>query len=92
MKLYDMEWKEKTNCRMKYPIDPKLVIEEPPELQRLIEYAKILSKPFNFARVDFYITEGKIYFGEITFTDGAGFDKIYPYAFDIELGSYLKLP
>jgi hypothetical protein len=91
MKLYDVQWKEKDNCRMKYTNDPKLVFDKPQELQSLIEYAKILSKPFHFARVDFYIIKGKIYFGEITFTDGAGFDKIHPYSFDMELGSYMKL-
>jgi hypothetical protein len=92
IKLYDLEWNEKVNCKMKYSSDSGVFIKKPKELLELIEYAKILSKPFHFARVDFYIVKGKIYFGEITFTDGAGFDKIYPYVFDVELGSYLKVP
>lgn len=47
-------------------------------LLKLIELSKKLSKKFTFVRVDFYIVEDKIYFGELTFTEGAGSDAIYP--------------
>ena len=33
----------------------------------------------------------KIYFGEITFTSGAGFDRFSSYSFDLEFGSSLTL-
>lgn len=92
MKLYDLEWKELTHCRTKFSYTSELKVDKPKELELLIEYAKKLSKSFHMARVDFYIINEKIYFGEITFTDGAGFDKIIPYSFDAELGSYMKIP
>lgn len=49
--------------------------KKPECLAELLEYARKLSKPFIHARVDFYIVKDKIYFGEITFTNGAGFDR-----------------
>ena len=43
-------------------------------------------------RVDLYNVEGKIYFGEMTFTTEGGLNYITPREFNVELGSYLKLP
>lgn len=58
----------------------------------MLEYAKKLSKDFLHVRVDFYNVNGKVIFGELTFTKGAGFGKISPHSFDIEMGSWLRLP
>ena len=58
----------------------------------MISYAEKISEQFTHARVDFFIVNNNIYFGEITFTNGAGFDHIKPYSFDEEMGSWLKLP
>ena len=44
----------------------------PDSLKTMAEYARILSKPFPFVRVDFYFANNKIYFGEITFTPANG--------------------
>ena len=90
--LYDLDWNTIDNVKMKYSYDPQCILKKPQELYKLIEYAKKISQPFHHARVDFYIVEGKIYFGEITFTDGAGFDRITPYSFDAQLGNYMELP
>lgn len=66
-------------------------IKRPECLEELLKEARKLAGDFPHVRIDFYIVNNKIYFGEITFTNGAGFDKIYPYSFDVELGSYIKL-
>lgn len=47
-------------------------IERPANLERMIEIASKLSKPFKFLRVDLYEVNDKVYFGELTFTP-AGF-------------------
>ena len=39
----------------------------------------------------FYIIKNKIYFGEITFTNGAGFDRFSSYEWDKEMGDKLRL-
>lgn len=65
---------------------------KPSCLNEMLEYAKKLSAEFLHARVDFYIVGDRIVFGEITFINGAGFDKFSSYDFDLEMGSKLKLP
>ena len=47
-------------------------VEKPEMLEKMMEYSKILAKEFPFVRIDLYQVEGKIYFGEITFTSAAG--------------------
>ena len=40
------------------------------------ELAVVLSKNIPELRVDFYEVNNKIYFGELTFFDGSGFERI----------------
>lgn len=54
--------------------EEKIEIEKPVMLEKAIEYAEILSSDFPFVRVDFYLFESKIVFGELTFTPSAGMD------------------
>lgn len=42
--------------------------------------------------MDLYNVDGKIYFGEMTFTNGSGLDPIVPEKYDKVLGDYWKLP
>ncbi|MEL3908995.1 MAG: ATP-grasp fold amidoligase family protein [Treponemataceae bacterium] len=58
----------------------------------LFDLSSKLSKDFFHVRVDWYIVDKKIYFGELTFQDGAGFDKFDSYEDDLLLGLWLKLP
>lgn len=88
--LYDINWNFLDNINFRYQHGH--VIEKPEVLPELLDYAKKLSGPFILARVDFFIVNHQIYFGEITFTNGAGFSKITPHTFDIEMGSWLRLP
>ena len=88
--VYDINWNKREEVFLKYPHDEW--IEKPEVLDQLIQYAEKISSKFHHARVDFYIVNNRIYFGEITFTNGAGFDHIKPYKFDLEMGSYLELP
>lgn len=43
-------------------------------------------------RVDFYEVNGQVYFGELTFFDASGYDKIIPESYDLKFGSWIKLP
>lgn len=40
----------------------------------MIRYATVLSAPFPFVRSDFYLVDGKVIFGELTFTPASGLD------------------
>lgn len=44
--------------------------------------AKKLSKEFDFIRVDLYIFDNKVYFGELTNIPGSGFERFYPEKYD----------
>lgn len=61
---------------------------KPKKIKEMIEIAKKLSSDFDYVRVDLYEVEGKIYFGELTFTDGSGYDLLKPDKYDIEWGTY----
>ena len=41
-------------------------------LSQLKEYAKVLSESIKLVRIDFYIVDGKVFLGEMTFAPGAG--------------------
>jgi hypothetical protein len=49
-------------------------LPKPEGIDKVFEYAMKLSKPFPFVRSDFYLENGKVTFGELTFTPCGGFD------------------
>ena len=51
-----------------------------------------IAKDFPYVRVDFYDVDGKLYFGEITFFHGGGFDVFRPEKYDKLYGEKLQLP
>lgn len=65
----DREW----NLKVGYD-DDGADIEKPKMLQKAIEYAEALSVDFPFVRVDFYLFEDRVVFGELSFTPAAGMD------------------
>lgn len=65
---------------------------KPKNFEKMKELATILSKDIPELRVDFYEVNNKIYFGELTFFDGSGFDKIEPREWDEKLGGWITLP
>ena len=65
---------------------------KPKNFDEMLEIAEKLAKGLPHIRVDFYDCNGQIYFGELTFFDGSGFDKIEPLEWDYKIGKMLKLP
>ena len=63
----------------------------PSNINELKQIAEKLSEGINSVRVDLYTDLNNIYFGEFTFYDGAGFDKIEPIEWDYKLGSYITI-
>lgn len=49
-------------------------VPKPNNIEKVFDYAEILSKPFPFVRADFYLENGHVIFGELTFTPSGGFD------------------
>lgn len=88
--IYDTKWNLLKGKSMGFPC-AREASPAPECLEELLHYARILSEDFKHARMDFYIVNGKIYFGEITFTSGAGFHRFPSYEFDLEVGSKFSL-
>jgi len=64
-------------------------IRKPPNLTKMIELAQILSRDFNYIRVDLYNINKQIYFGELTETPESGFGKFFPTQMDNIWGNQL---
>lgn len=66
-------------------------LEKPEQYDKMLELAARLSSGFSHVRVDLYNIEGKIYFGEITFTSGSGLEPNVPESADLMLGNLWNL-
>ena len=88
--FYDLQW-NKLNVKNHYP-NSDLIMEKPKQLKDIIKYSKIISKGFPHMRVDFYVENNKVIFGECTFFHFSGSQPFEPKSFDYELGSFLGLP
>lgn len=66
-------------------------IKKPEQLEKMLIIAESLSQGFNFVRVDLYIHNENIYFGEITLHPGGGFEPFIPGSFDRILGDKINL-
>lgn len=62
-----------------------------PLLLKAIELSKVLIGDLEYARIDWYIDNGKLYFGEITLTPAAGLGKGYGTELDVLMGQYWNL-
>lgn len=71
--------------------DADIIPEKPEKYEEMIRIAEKLSEGLIQVRVDLYLCNQKIYFGEMTFFDGSGFTKMEPEKWDYKLGSYIKL-
>lgn len=65
--------------------------QKPAQFEKMKELAKILSQDIPFVRVDFFVVDGKIYFGEFTFFDHAGMRPFKDNGWDEKLGSWIEL-
>lgn len=88
--FYDLEW-NKMPFERHYP-NSDITLNRPENYERMIQLAEKLAKNIPFVRVDFYNVKGKIYFGELTFYPGSGFEEFTPYEWDKKLGNMLILP
>lgn len=88
--FYNRSWQE-----MPFKIGrmPKESLPQKPQnFDKMVELAEILCKGFPFVRVDFYDVNGKIFFGEMTFTSGSGLSYFEPAEYNLKLGEMITLP
>ena len=65
--------------------------KKPAMLDKMLEISKELSKECPFLRVDFYLSNSKLYVGELTFYPASGFEAFVPNEYDITLGNMLDV-
>lgn len=73
-----------------YRADYEPIVEQLPKPRNYLQMVKIaekLSEGFSHVRVDLYNIDGKIYFGEMTFSTFSGYCRFVPEEFDRILGN-----
>ena len=92
-RLYRTDW---TPLEVLYgPQGIAPIAPPPPGLDRMLDIARQLGKPFDFIRVDLYDlcdVDGSIVFGELTPYPCGGLERFRPASFDVELGEKWRLP
>lgn len=86
--FFDTDWNHKNIIFYSLQNSP---LPRPKELDEILEYSKILSKGFPHMRVDFYIVDGNVIFGECTFFPAGGKVAFEPVDYDYELGRYFDI-
>lgn len=88
--FYDMEFNH-LPVSGNYPNSEK-PLDRPDELDEMVRIAEIIAEEIIQLRVDFYLTDGKIYIGEATFYHDAGYCKFFPPEWDTKFGEFINLP
>ncbi len=87
---FDMDWNPLPFEDTIELINDNQLPEMPEGFHKMKEYAFKLATDFKFVRADFYLLNGQVIFGELTFTPSAGLDVTLQEA-DVILGGQLKL-
>ena len=88
--LYTTDWKY-IDEQIEYPKNPSVQIARPEHLEHMLELAEVLSKGISSVRTDFYSINGRIYFGEITFYQEAGFARFSSEDYARKLGDLIPI-
>jgi hypothetical protein len=87
--VYDAEWNRLDlsvgNYRRSDAAAPR-----PANWAEVVKIATLLVSDIGYVRVDLYSTGSEVYFGELTFTPGAGVFRFNPDRYDFEWGHLLK--
>lgn len=89
--IFNTKW-ELQDVEIQFPSDHSRFTEPPANLGEMLTVARKLAGGFPHVRVDLYNIQGSIFFGELTFYHGGGFEEFRPQAWDHVFGDLLKLP
>ena len=92
VKLFDMEWKDCSDRLDEKVKLTNITVPKPKNLESMIAFCKDVCAEFPFVRMDFYEVNGKLYFGEFTFTPAACTGGSLSKDLCYEIGSKIKLP
>ena len=89
--FYSTDW-EYVPFTTLYPTNPDRHIEKPQCLDTLLQVSEKIANSLKnpkFLRVDLYVINNLVYFGEVTFYHGSGYEKFYPETWNEKLGSLI---
>ena len=91
---YDLQWNHYPDNMLStsHFTIPRTPLPRPQCLEEMLKVGRILSKPFPQVRVDLYECNGKVYFGELTFTSLGGMMNYYTPAYLQTMGAEIALP
>ena len=93
--IYDANWKPLYFSWVEGYKDSNSIrgeeISQPSSFALMKKFGEEIAKNFRYVRVDFYDVDGALYFGEITFHHGSGFDVFHPSEYDLIYGKKLTL-
>lgn len=90
--FYDMQWNHMPFVGLNPMASFGLIsVPKPDKLNIIISICRKLSKDLKFSRIDFYIINGEVYFGEITFYPAGGFGAFSPMEWNKKLGIMIDL-
>ena len=87
--FFDMNFNH-LNIKNGHP-NANITFEKPLKFNQMKNLAEKIGKHMKHVRVDFYIVNNEIYFGEITLYHHSGFVKFYPYEWDEFYGKKINL-
>ena len=88
--VYSTDWKY-MGFTSHYKSNPNVAIPRPEKLDKMLAIAKVLSVGIKQVRIDLYSVFGRVYFGEVTFYHGSGFERYEPDEWDERLGRMIEL-
>lgn len=90
--VYDKDWNaHPEHCVFSSSHRSAEIIPKPKNFERMKEIVAKLSKGFPYLRVDLYNLDGKIYFGELTFSSLGGMMNYFTPQFLLEMGGKVDL-
>ena len=89
--IYSTSWKL-LPFEIEYPSNPAVIHDKPVCLSEMLDVASKLSQGMPHVRVDLYVINDKIYFGELTLYHGSGVERFIPEKWNYILGDMIKLP
>jgi hypothetical protein len=93
--IYDAEWNPMYfSWNLPYHVQQSCRgAEIPPPLSfdLMKKYGNQIAQDYDYVRVDFYDVDGQMFFGEVTFHHGGGFDRFEPDELDLKYGKKLCL-
>lgn len=90
--LLDAQWNRRPHDQpAAFAAGDTSVFEKPDKADEMIKLAELLAANFPFVRVDLYLANNTVYFGELTFTPGSGLVRQKEWSSDIELGKLINI-